>query len=357
MTTNDDQIIRDTIRGFRQKEIEPVFEQLNRPSREHYERLWSALGEIGVPMLGMPEERGGLSLSAQARFELLNELGAGCPSLAMGVVLHATALCLVRDAKPSLSSSMEIFEAAESARFALVSSPFGHEDDGFELEVNGARVLHGRRRIVQPFADWLVVRARQGQAQKLVLLRADTDGLAFDGAASAHGLRLLPFGTLEASGVTVPAEHVFDWPEGGQALQEADGLVTAALCGLVREVAERAMRYAVDRYQGGKMIHEHDTIRLMTGPMLLAERALRALSVDTLSASSGRADGASSAFAVELARRAALDAIQVFGGYGYMEDYRVERYLRDANTIETFWVHASAVQRDVAAARFAELVR
>jgi alkylation response protein AidB-like acyl-CoA dehydrogenase len=350
-------MIRDTIRGFRQKEIEPSWEQCNRPSREHYELLWAGLAELGVPMLGLPEERGGLSLSAEARFTLLCELGAGCPSLGMGVVLHATALALLREAKPNQPSSVAIFEAAESSRFALAGSPFGNQEEGFELEVNGARVLSGRRRIAQPFADWLALCARQGQTRKLVLLRSDADGLAFEGATSAHGLRLLPFGTLEASGVTVPAEQVFDWPEGGQALREADGLVTAMLCGLVREVAERALRYALERYQGGKMIHEHDTIRLMTGPMLLGERALRALALDTLAVQTGHTHGGSSAFAVEVARRAGLDAIQVFGGYGYMEDYRVERYLRDANTIETYWVHASAVQRELAAARFAALAR
>src|ERR1019366_9139847 len=68
-------------------------------------------------------------------------------------------------------------------------------------------------------------------------------------------------------------------------------------------------------------------------------------------------DGGASAFGVELVRRSGLDAIQTFGGYGYMEDFRVERYLRDANTLETCWIHASARQRAVARHRFAEMAR
>ncbi|MFP5383351.1 MAG: acyl-CoA dehydrogenase family protein [Gammaproteobacteria bacterium] len=49
--------------------------------------------------------------------------------------------------------------------------------------------------------------------------------------------------------------------------------------------------------------------------------------------------------------------MQTFGGYGYMQDYRVERYLRDANTLETFWIHAAARERDAASRRSNALSR
>jgi alkylation response protein AidB-like acyl-CoA dehydrogenase len=123
---------------------------------------------------------------------------------------------------------------------------------------------------------------------------------------------------------------------------------------MVRELAERSMCYALDRYQGGKMIHEHDAVQQLVGPMQLAARALQSFAVDTLGADRS-GDGSASAFAVELVRQCGLDAIQTFGGYGYMEDYRVERYTRDANTLETFWIHAAARQREIARNRFAEM--
>ena len=83
---------------------------------------------------------------------------------------------------------------------------------------------------------------------------------------------------------------------------------------------------------------------------------MRAVALQTL-AQDGRGDGGASAFAVERVRQSGLDAVQTLGGYGYMEDYRVERYLRDANTLETCWIHAAARQREIARARFAAMAR
>jgi butyryl-CoA dehydrogenase len=114
------------------------------------------------------------------------------------------------------------------------------------------------------------------------------------------------------------------------------------------------MRYALERYQGGKMIHEHDAVQELVGPMELGRRVLAPLALATLSRHSA-GDGGAAAFAVELVRAAGLDAIQTFGGAGYMEDYRVERYLRDANTLETAWIHAAARKRAIARARFGQL--
>ena len=81
------------------------------------------------------------------------------------------------------------------------------------------------------------------------------------------------------------------------------------------------------------------------------------IAIDTLRDRTRAGDGGASAFLIEHARQAGLDSVQSFGGYGYMEDYRVERYLRDANTLETFFIHASATTRRIAATSFAELQR
>ncbi len=104
------------------------------------------------------------------------------------------------------------------------------------------------------------------------------------------------------------------------------------------------------------MIHEHDAVQELTGPIELARRMLEVLAIAALSEERA-GDGGASALAIDLVRQSGLDAIQTYGGYGYMEDYRVERYLRDANTLENSWIHAAARRRAIARARFAEMTR
>ncbi|MDD9937366.1 MAG: acyl-CoA/acyl-ACP dehydrogenase [Myxococcales bacterium] len=352
---SEDQIIRDTIRAFREKEVEALWERIDRPERERYEQLWAGLSDVGVQLLGLPEAEGGLEVSAEALFEVFSELGAGSPALALGALLHVCGVALVREAVGGELQG-ELADAAAKERFALPGSPLERAPrTGFTLRSNGARLLGGEQRVAQPFADWLVIPAREGDAVKLAVVVADAEGLSFAPQPSLHGLKLLPFGTLRADAVQV--EHVFELPDSGRVQQRADGLMAAVLAGMMREMAARASAYAIERYQGGKMIHEHDTIRLLIAPIQLAARAGRALAIDTLRDRTRAGDGGASAFLIEHARQAGLDSVQSFGGYGYMEDYRVERYLRDANTLETFFIHASATTRRIAATSFAELQR
>ncbi|MGZ3442834.1 MAG: acyl-CoA dehydrogenase family protein [Polyangia bacterium] len=354
MTTTEQQIIQETMRAFRKKRIEPEWERLNTLDAQRYTALFAALQEAGATSIALPEEEGGLALGPQAKFDLLSELGAGAPALAFGLLSHLSAVALLREAAgDQLPRALQ--SAFADARFALVASPLdGRPETGFEVHANRPGFVSGRQRVAQPYADWLVVPVREGEKLHLGVLRAHGEGVTFVLRESSHGLRLIPFGELVLDGVALGRDRVFDWPASGRVANQADGLCAALLTGIVRELAERAMRYALDRYQGGKMIHEHDAVQQLVGPMQLAARALQALAVDTLG-SDRFGDGSASAFAVELVRQCGLDAIQTFGGYGYMEDYRVERYTRDANTLETFWIHAAARQREIARNRFAEM--
>jgi butyryl-CoA dehydrogenase len=354
MAASDEQIIQDTLRAFRKKRIEAEWEKLNGVDADRYNALWQGLAEIGVTLLGVPEDLGGVSLDAASRFEVMHELGAGSPSLALGLISHTAALSLVCEAGAAgLPASLQ--EAVGASRFALASSLLdGVPDTELSLVKNGTLALSGSQRVMLAHPDFIVVAARDGANLRLCVVRADAQGVSFTPTPSSHGLTLLPFGVLAFDHVSV--EHVYSWPASGRAAAAADGLLTATLCGMLSELCERPMRYALERYQGGKMIHEHDAVRQLVGAHELSRRPLRALALATL-AGEPTADGCASAFAVELVRRAGLDSIQTFGGYGYMEDYRVERYLRDANTIETFFVHAAARQRQLAKQRFAELAR
>lgn len=350
MTQSDDAMIRDTLRAFRKKEIEPQWEALNVDDRARYLGLWNALSELGVTAAFDD------GFDPASAFEIASELGASCPSLGAALISHATAGGLVTEAAGALPAALG---AQQAPRLALVGSPLDVEPDAaFELSASGSQLtLSGSARVMWAYPDFVVVCAREGEALRLCLLDTTGPGVAFAPTPSSHGLSLLPFGTLTLDGARLAREQVWAWPSSGRAAALADGLVTALLSGLTDELASRAMAYALERYQGGKMIHQHDAVQQLIGPIELSRRVLRSLSMAQLSAAADKqsGDGGASTFAVELARKSGLDAVQVFGGYGYMQDYRVERYLRDANTLETFWIHADARRRAIARARFARM--
>jgi alkylation response protein AidB-like acyl-CoA dehydrogenase len=350
VTTSEEQIIRETVRAFRNKVVEREWERLDYPEPERYAALWRGLEEVGAT--GIARSGDGGQLSARARFNLFSELGAALPALGFGLISHHAALSLLACCQDADAAWPD---GASDARFALAGSPLDGVPTGrFEVQTNGVMRLYGAARVAMPSPDWIVLHAVDGSRDRLAVLPAAAPRMVFVSQVSSHGLRLVPFGELRCDGVELDARHVFDWPEAGPVAREADGLVTSLLTGMLNEVAQRAMAYALVRYQGGKMIHEHDAVRELVGPMLVGARALEALAIAVLDGT-GPGDGGASAFAVEAVRSAGLDAIQVFGGYGYMEDYRVERYLRDANTLETFWIHAAERRRTLAAQRFSEL--
>jgi len=352
-SSEEEAIVRDTIRAFRGKEIEASWERLDRPDAVLFGSLWATLDELGVLALGLPDSDGGLGLGPQARFEVFSELGAGSPALALAVLLHSSALSLLHE--PAAGLSAELIERIEGRRLTLVGPLLSTTPSAaLELHSNGGRLLHGHQRIAQAHADFLLIAASTPDGPKLALVAADAEGLEFLPVPSSHGLRGLPFGALHAEAAAV--EHVLPWPESGSVQRQADGLLAAILCGMMGEMAQRSAAYAIERYQGGKLIHEHDAVRQLIGPMWLAQRAARALALEVLQSEAGPADAVASTFAVEQARRSGLDSVQSFGGYGYMEDYRVERYLRDAHTIDNFWVQAARRQRELAERRFSEML-
>ena len=354
MSKGDSAVITETLRTFRKKEIETQWEALNIPDAARYKRLWTGLQELGVTAPGLYENLGGVGLDAASRFAIMSELGAASPALAMGLCSHVIAQALLSEAASgALSGALAV--AVSDARFALIGSPLDHPPDAsFELRGDDELELSGRQRVAWPHPDWIVVPARQAGALRLCVLAANGGGISFSPTPSSHGLCLMPFGELVLEQVAIARPQVWAWPSSGNSAAVADGLLTSLLCGIIDELAERAMAYALERYQGGKMIHEHDAVQQLVAPIELSRRVLRSLASSVLSQTEP-GDGGASAFAVEIARQSGLDAVQTFGGYGYMEDYRVERYLRDANTLESFWIHADARRREIARNRFARM--
>lgn len=332
---------RDAMAGFARQQVEPLWEKLNRPDAGHFSTLWQALTEMGVTLSALPEPQGGLELSADDLFDIFHQLGRTSPALGCALISHITALQLL--------TSCQAKKVDVTASYSLVGSPLdANPETSFTLVRSGKGWrLAGSCFDALPDTPWRVIPAMSAEGLKLCHVSADAVGVTTHAGTAAHGLRLLPMGELHCEQVVLAEADVMDWPTDGFAANQADGLLASLLSGLTALVADGAQDYAVSRRQGGKLIYEHHAVQQLIGPMTLAAWPLEVTAKATLAAHRS-GDASASTFASQMAREAGLDAVQTLGGVGFMEDFRLERYLRDSQTIETLWVHGTARKRALA---------
>jgi len=351
------------------------------------------LGELGVLGMGVPEEDGGLGASTVVFALVLEEIAAAWPSLAIGVSVNSgiVAGSIVRYGTREQRARWlpRLMDGSGLGAFALTEASSG--SDAASLRASARRdgdgwVLNGRKHFITnaKYAPLAITFARVGAVEEGVATRvASRPGAPTPGApAPAHAGITAFIVPTDAPGVSLgPSDQKMgllasdtsalvleDTRVGGDAvlgdvgngfviaLAGLDGGrigVAAQSIGISRAAVERAISYARERRQFGRPIVEFEAIR---SSLARARTDIDAARLLTLRAAWLRDSGreftreASMAklFASEAAQRVTYQALQVFGGYGYMREYEVERYARDAR-VTTLYEGTSEVQRMVIA--------
>jgi len=340
------ELLRATARRFgaeRLRRREREFEA----AREVDEPTRAAAAGIGLAAAGWPESLGGAGLGALARVLVLEELGAADPGAALaldplGPAVHALA------------------ELGEEAALQTHAGPL--------LARPGARA-------------WLAwngggrVALRGGRADgRLPWVPADRLDLlvVLDGDAAAvleGGLRLAPLrgAGLRAAGaseVAIEAAPVRAWwvdPGGARrALARARLDVAALLVGVARAAAEFSREYALGRVAFGRPIAHHQALAFLIADMASAVDGARLLVHDAALRLDGGPDGAVGACAaafVEASEQALFvtpNAVQILGGHGFMQDYPVEKWMREARALGLLHGGVDAAREDAGRALAAE---
>ncbi len=190
-----------------------------------------------------------------------------------------------------------------------------------------------------PAADTYVVYAAQDGAWQRLAVPADAPGLTVSDAGWRVGLRAVRVVSLTFDGVPIAAER------GPQSARPAD-LVARLLLGLCaiavgngRAAVRAGFGYARERRQGGRLILSHPAVQILLGDASSRVTA-SAAHLDAVARAPGegvvslRRAAAAKLRITAACAQAVTDALQVFGGYGYMEDYRLEKRLRDAQALK-----------------------
>ncbi|MER3456760.1 MAG: acyl-CoA dehydrogenase [candidate division GAL15 bacterium] len=364
-------LVQQTAREFATREILPVASCLDREHRFPGEIL-RGLAELGLLGVMVPEEYGGAGMDTIAYVLALEEVARACASTAAILSVNNSLVCdpilrygteeQKRRYLPVLASGREIgcyclTEPAAGSDAAALQTTARLDGDAWVL--NGAKSFVTNAREAWVFVVYARTEPEPGaRGISAFLVERDHPGLSVGKGERKMGLRAASTCEVLFQDCRVPRDNLLGRRGEGfkVALSTLDGGrigIAAQAVGIARAALEDSVAYARERRQFGRPIAEFQAIQWKIADMTTRIEAARLL---TLRAAWLRDQGhrytmqASMAklFASETATFAAHQAVQIFGGYGYIQDYPVERYFRDARITEIY-EGTSEIQRLVIA--------
>jgi len=368
--TDAQALVRDTARSYAQKTLVPVAARLDREAAFPREQL-AGLAELGLMGVNVPERYGGAEAGAVAYVLAMMEIAQGCASTAVTMAVNnLVAETIVkfgteeqkRRYVPEITSGRFV-----AASFGL-SEPHAGSDAG-ALRTTARRdggdyVLNGSKQWITSGdqAGVIIVWARTGEPGtrgiSAFLVEGGSPGLHVGRHEDKMGLRASSTVSLSFEDLRVPASAMLGaegrgFPIALAGLDSGRVGIACQAIGIARAALDESIRYAKDRKAFGQPIGSFQAIQFMLADVateldaatLLALRAAALKEAGKPFTSEG---SMAKVFASEKANRACDIAVQIHGGYGYIDEFPVERHYRDVR-ITTIYEGSSEIQRIVIA--------
>jgi len=368
--TDEQREIRKLARDFAKKEIIPVASEYDKKAELPWPIIQKAF-EIGLWNLNIPEEYGGQGIDHFTQALVFEEIAYGCLGVfgAFGGTALAITPLLLAGTKEQKEKYLNYFtESARLAAFALTEPNAGSDasavktraekvGDGYVINGSKCFITHGG------VADLHIVFASTDRSKGLkgltaFIVPAGTPGLSMGKKEDKMGDRASHIAEVLLEDVHVPeADRLGREGEGFkiamQTLDRTRADIGAAAVGVAQRALNEAVNYAKQRVQFGKPIAGQQAIQFMLADMAMAIMSSRALVWQAAAkAATGEVDSMLSAtakcIASDTAMKVTVDALQIFGGYGYMKEYPMEKLMRDAK-ITQIYEGTNQIQRQVVA--------
>jgi len=368
--TETQRLVRDTARAFARDRIAPRAKMHDR--EEHFPaELLKEMASLGLMGVNVPADLGGAEAGVVAYALAMMEVSAACAStsVAMGVT-NMCAELIVRfgtEAQKRRAVTRLTSGEAVAAAFALSEPHCGSDAAALRttaVKRGGEWVLNGTKQWITSgsYAQVMVVWARTSGDRdggiSCFLVEGRPAGLTAGKPEDKMGLRGSNTVALTFEDCVLPGDALLANEGDGfkLAMVALDGGrigIGSQACGVARACLEASARYALERKAFGQPIGEFQAVRWFLANMKTELSAaelltLRAASLKEAGRPFTREASMAKVFASEMANRAADKAVQIHGGYGYLDEFPVERYLRDAR-VQTIYEGTSEVQRLVIA--------
>ena len=369
--SQEQEMVRQMVQGFVEKEVRPLASSMDREG--HFPRdLLKKLAALGLMGAYIPPEYGGAGMELVSYVIAMEELSKAWASLGVIMTVNNSLVCdpihrfgtesqkqryLKPLARGERLGCYALTEPGAGSDAGAIKTRARRENGGYTLNGSKIFITNGQQ------ADLAIVYAVTAQEQgkhgiSAFLVEKGTPGFLVGKLEDKMGLRSSDTAELIFQDCHVPPENLLGVENEGFkiALSTLDGGrigIAAQALGIAQACLEEATRYARERHQFGRPIGDFEAIRFMLADMAMEIQAARLL---TYRAAHRRQQGTkitlhsaqAKLLASEMANRVAYKAVQIFGGYGYIKDFPVERYYRDAR-ITTLYEGTSEIQRLVIA--------
>ena len=358
----DIDMLRDAVREFSQNEIAPLAAETDRTDQFPM-HLWRKFGDLGVLGMTVPEEYGGANMGYLAHMVAMEEISRASASIGLSYGAHSN-LCVnqinrngteaqKRKYLPKLISGEHIGALAMSEPGAgsdVVSMKLRADPKGSDYVLNGTKmwITNG------PDADTLVVYAKtnpeaNARGVTAFLVEKGMPGFSIAQKLDKLGMRGSHTGELVFDNCLIPGDHVLGEVNGGvkvlmSGLDYERAVLAAGPIGIMQSVMDAVVPYIHDRKQFGQSIGEFQLIQGKVADMYSTMQACKEFcytvgkNLDRLGAQHVRQVRKDCAavilYCAEKATWMAGEGIQIFGGNGYINEYPLGRYWRDAKLYE-----------------------
>lgn len=357
--TDEQQMLRKMVRDFAKKEVEPT--AAARDEEERFDReIFDKMAELGLTGIPWPEEYGGIGSDYLSYVIAVEELSRICASTGVTLSAHISLAgwpIYTYGTEEQKKTFLQQLATGEKLGAYALSEPGAGSDvasmkttarlDGEEYVLNGNKVWTTNGGV----GDLYIVFAKTDQDAKhrgisAFIVEKGTEGFTFGKKEKKLGIRSSPTTELIFEDCRIPKENLLGNEGDGFkiAMSTLDGGrngIAAQALGIAQGALDAATEYAKERKQFGKPIAVNQGISFKLADMATDIEAARLLTYQAawLEANGlpyGKASAMSKLFAGDAAMRITVEAVQIFGGYGYTKDYPVERYMRDAKITQIY---------------------
>ena len=367
--TDEQRALREMAHDFAEKEIRPVAWAYDREGtwpQAIIEKAW----EVGLMNAHIPEEYGGAGASFIDGVLMEEELGWGCSGIGTSISCNglASAPVLLGGSEQVKKTYLGMLtEAPKLASFCLTEPDAGSDVSGMRTRAvrrGDKYVINGSKTFITNggYADWYTVYAKTdpgaGHHGISAFVVPRDAGVTVDKKEDKMGQRASNTATITFSDAEVPAANLLGEENHGfklamMTLDRTRPGVAAMATGIARAAFEFATSYSKERVQFGVPIAMHQAIQFMIADMATKVHLARLATWNSaVLLDQGRRNTLESShakrFAADTAMEVSTDAVQVYGGYGFIKEYPVEKLMRDAKIMQLY-EGTSQIQRLVIA--------
>jgi alkylation response protein AidB-like acyl-CoA dehydrogenase len=364
--------LRELCADIARKHIRPVREELDRENRFPAE-IMKVLADSDLLRIYIPEAYGGLGMGSLALCVAAEELSKACAGVATTYAANALG------AMPIMLSGSEdqkkrylpdLADGKKLAAFALTEPDAGSDAGGIRTKAirdGDAYVLNGTKQWITNGGEariYTVVALtdpdRGARGASAFIVEDGMPGFSYGKKEDKMGIRASATRELIFEDCRVPASNLISREGMGfmvamKTLDNSRPGVAAQAVGIAQGALDEALVYASQRKQFGQRIDSFQAIQFMLADMATSVEAARSLTysvarmIDSGAKRFEKEAAMAKVFASDVAMRVTTDAVQIFGGYGYMKEYPVEKMMRDAK-ITQIYEGTNQIQRGVIAA-------